>query len=181
MFCIYLLIIGIIDATAGTLGIFKKYNLFLSHFYFVAEFIILSFFFRELLMPSQRKFTNVLIGVVSLLILILFILSGLHYYELKPFNPFQIIICAIPILIFSVMHLYNSMISEIRFVFVTVGILFYKTLSVVIFMVLNFANTKEFVGNFPSLLWDLNQICLLIYMGLIFTEWFKNYRVKKSS
>ena len=88
MFCIYLLIIGIIDATAGTLAIFKKYNLFLSHFYFVAEFIILSFFFRELLMPSQRKFTNVLIGVVSLLLLILFILSGLDYYELKPFNPF---------------------------------------------------------------------------------------------
>jgi len=181
MFCFYLTVIGIIDATAGTLAFLKKYNLFLSHFYFVAEFITLSFFFRKLLMLKQRKFVNALIGVVSFVLLILFIISGLDYYELKPLNPFQIIICALPILIFTVMHLYNSMINEIRFVFVSVGVLFYKTLSVVIFMVLNFANTKEFVGSFSSMLWDLNQICLLIYMGLIFTEWFKNYRVKKSS
>ena len=179
MFCFYLIIVGLIDAIAGTFAFFKKYNLFLTHYYFVAEFITLSLFFRELVTFKQRKLVNILIVSVSFVLLSLFTLSVFGYYNLKPFDPLQVIICALPLLIFSMIHLYNSMSTSLKFIYVAVGVLFYKTISVLIFMLLNFANMNDYFDGFSGLLWDLNRVCLIIYFVLILFEWFKNYRVKK--
>mgnify|MGYP000709254159 CR=1 FL=1 len=55
IFTIYIAVIGIIQIASRILSSFGMGNLFLSHFYFIAQFIILSFFYLELLKEQYQK------------------------------------------------------------------------------------------------------------------------------
>ena len=49
IFTVYIAVIGVIQIASRVLSSLGMGNLFLSHFYFIAQFIILSFFYLELL------------------------------------------------------------------------------------------------------------------------------------
>ncbi|RNC88397.1 MAG: hypothetical protein ED556_04220 [Winogradskyella sp.] len=175
-FCLYLCSITVINTVSGLMAMNRINNLIFSHVYFVIEFITLIFFFRELLNKKQRNKIDITVIVVFIALLSLFGFHGLDMYNLKPFDPLEILLCSLPILVFSAMHLYNSISAPLKFIYVTIGLVVYKIVSILLFMVLNFANTN---GNnyrdFLDLLWTLNRYFLVVYFGLIFFEWYRNY------
>ncbi|MFD1062396.1 hypothetical protein ACFQ1Q_03995 [Winogradskyella litorisediminis] len=180
-FCIYLIFISFISAFTAVLYYLKENNLIYSHVYFIGEFLLLSLFFKSILLQEQRKKANFLIISVSFALLILIIISFLGYFNLTAFHPLEILLCAIPILLLSAINLYNSYTNKLRFLYITIGVIVYKTISVLVFILQNFSNPIEGFKSFGRLLLALNSVFLLVYYGLIFFEWFKNFRHKKAN
>lgn len=181
LFCFYLMFIAVVQIIYGVMFHYKINNLLLSHVYFIGESLLLVLFFRELIKTHQKRKIDFLIIIVFVCLIILIILDRLGYYVLNPFDPLEIILCALPVFCLSVMHLYNSLSESLKFLYVTIGVIVYKTISVLVFILQNFTNTIDYFDDLSFILWKLNSIFLLIYYGLIFFEWFKNFRQKRIS
>ena len=55
IFAFYLILVGVIEVVSGTLKQLQHNNLFLSHFYFIGQFILLSVFYHNLLRDTLQK------------------------------------------------------------------------------------------------------------------------------
>lgn len=179
-YCIYLGFIMLVSSVSHILFYLRIPNLFFSHVYFIGESVFLILFFKELVTGYQKKVSNLLLATVISTLSILIILDVFDFYLIEPFSPFIILICAIPIFILSIIHLYNSVSNSLRFLYITFGIIVYKMISVFAFILQNFANTGNHFDKFSFLLWKLNSIFLVCYYSLIFFEWYKNFRRKKT-
>ncbi|RZN83032.1 MAG: hypothetical protein EVB12_02160 [Winogradskyella sp.] len=157
------------------------YNLFFSHVYFYGEFLFLSLFFRQLIEKSQKTKASLLIIIFASILVFLIILSASGYFVLSPFHPIEVLVCGLPILALAIVHLYNSLSKSLKYVYITIGVIVYKTVSVLVFTLQNFANNIDSFDNLSNILLGLNSVFLYIYYGLIIFEWFKSFRQKKVS
>lgn len=179
-FLIYITFIALIEAITSVMNSYGENNLFFSHIYFIGEFLLLSIFFKQLLPNSQKKSAFLLIISVVVMLLIMIVLHVLGYFVLTPFHPIEVLLCGLPILIFAILHLYNSLNRNLQYVYITFGIVIYKTISVLVFTLQNFTNTPntDFENLFEILL-KLNSAMLLVYYSLIIFEWFKSFKRKR--
>ncbi|AXO80486.1 hypothetical protein DZC78_08855 [Olleya aquimaris] len=165
-FSIYLGTSLIIVVITSTLSFFSKDNLYLSHFYFIGQFILLSLFYKELFNSTQKKIVN------TILILVLLTLS--IQYANKPnlffkFFVFEIFITSFPIVIYSIIHLYNSISKKGAFIYINAGILIYLTTSTLIFILGDYLS--EYNNTTIKKIWLVNKVLYLLYLILIFVEW----------
>ena len=173
----YLLVTGIIQLLSHYLA--KTYkdngigNLFLSHYYFISQFVILSLFYRNLFTKLQKKLVGLSISLVLIILAIRFFLNPSLYFN---FDLFEIFICAIPLIAFAVIHLYNSLTESKGFLYVNASILIYISTSTLIFFLGKYLSQSNSLMNFGFDIWFLNSIFYLIFLVLIFIEWYKNYR-----
>jgi len=181
LFCTYLGFISMVEITSSILFFYEINNLFFSHVYFMGEFFLLSLFFRKLLLNDQKKKASLLIAIIVSSLVILIVFNALEYFDLSSFHPLEILICALPILVLAATHLYNSLVMPLKYLYITIGVIIYKTVSVLVFILQNFANAISDFNSFSFILLKLNSVFLLVYYGLIFFEWFKNFRQKKIS
>nr|WP_315233139.1 hypothetical protein [uncultured Flavobacterium sp.] len=150
-------------------------NLFLSHFYFIGQFILLSFFYITVLKEEfQKKLVKagLVIGLLAL--------SIQYAYDTSlffKFNLFEIFITSFLLIIYATIHFYNMLNEKKEFYYVNVGLLIYLLGSTILF----------FVGNLTAILspkmslftWILNALLIIVNQFFILIEWKKSFYKKE--
>ncbi|OAB28885.1 hypothetical protein SAMN05444395_102390 [Flavobacterium fryxellicola] len=177
IFILYLGVIFCVQIAGSILAYHKTNNLFLSHLYFVGQFIILSFFFLAVL-TNERQKKIVKIGLI-------FGLAALAIqYSLNPsllykFNLFEIFITSFLVIVFATIHLYNMLGEAKLFYYITVGLLIYLFGSTALFLTGNLMG--EMSSGVNKIIWILNVILYALYQLFILLEWKKNYYKRETN
>ena len=173
-FTYYLLAISIIQVTTYVLTELTDYNLYMSNVYIIAQFIVLTFFYRQLLKYKILLYIGAL--VVAFLA---------YQYIDEPslflrYNSIGIALTQGLIVFYSLFYFYSSLTKkESEFLLINLGIFLYMVSSSLILasgnLVFNFdlISKEDYI-----LLLTLNNAFYLIFQLLIFIEWYKNFRKK---
>jgi len=156
------------------LASYKEHNLFLSHYYFILQFIFLSLFNRTLFKNSQKKLVIVLLITVITVLAIQYLIWPEIYFK---FNTTEVFITSVPIVVYSMIHLYNSLHNPPKYMYINAGVLIYITKSTLIFILGDYLSSSA--SGAVNNIWFINKILYVIYLLLILTEWWKNFRVIK--
>lgn len=177
VFTLYLLSILIIQITSVYLRSQSINNLYLSHYYFILQFIFLSIFYLEIINNTfQRKVikTSVPICLISL---------GIQYYFnedlLVKFNLFEIFITSFLIIIFSMFHFYNILNEKRKYYYLNTGILLYLFGSTVLFISGNLITRLDLAPS--KIVWILNSFLYIVYQVFILLEWREIFLNKEKS
>ena len=176
IFTIYLFFILFIQLFSGYLSDQKINNLYLSHYYFIGQFLFLSFFYYKMLKSNFRKTIPILsLIILSILFFKFYTIPNLYYQ----FYLFEVVLCSIPIGIYSVFYFLECFgIANKKFLILNSGIFIYLISSTLIFSAGNLINGLN--SDFKSrMVWALNIILYLTYQVLVFIEWYKNFRKQK--
>jgi hypothetical protein len=174
IFSFYLLLIAVIQIVMATAHAFGIHNIYLSHFYFISRFVILSFFYHTLFKKTTHKKVVKGLNIMVLSILtIQYIVSPSAFG--KSFNLLEIVLTNLSLVFFSVIHFSNALLQKTKYIYLNSGILFYLVGSTLIFCAGNFTNING-TGNTQNVLWLYNAVLFVIYLIFIFLEWYKNYR-----
>jgi hypothetical protein len=175
IFTCYLGIILIIQMMSELLVKYRVHNLFLSHFYFIGQFILLSLFYGTIL---KEKFQIKLVKVG--LVIGLLTLSIQYAYDTSlffEFNLFEIFITSFLLIIYAVFHFYNMLNEKKEFYFINMGILLYLFGSTILFLVGNL--TIVLSPKMSKVTWILNAFLYIIYQLFILVEWRKFFLTKQ--
>ncbi len=144
-------------------------NFFLSHYYFIFQFIGLSMFFYTL-------FSSVILKRVILFFLIVVLISlSVQYYK-RPglyweFNLFEIGSTSLLLIIYSLIFLIKNFKSERHnYLYFCNGLVIYLASSLSIFLSGN-TDSVIFTEPFVLDLWFFNSLFYILYQFLIFKEW----------
>jgi hypothetical protein len=173
IFVFYLIYIGLIQLVSTIIFNTGESNLYLSHFYFVGQFLFLSFLYKKLLKNNfHKKIISSISIIVCVILIIQYIISPELFYS---FNLFEIIISSTPIIFYSVLFFFQS-IENInkQFIYINSGIFIYISSSTLLFSAGNFINSSPSL--FKKIVWEINMILYIIYLLLIFVEWYKHFR-----
>ncbi len=158
---------------------FKIRNLYLSHFYFIFQFIILSIFYITLLRhKSQQKLIQILFVSV---IFILGIQYALDYHKFFKFSLLEIFLTSFPLTIYSTIHLYNSLTTRGEYLYFNAAILIYITATTLIFILGNYITGEEIDKTIARNIWFIHKVLYLVFLILTFLEWknsFSSYKTK---
>lgn len=169
IFTNYLLFIFIIQLVSGYLRLNKENNLYLSHYYFIGQFIFLSLFY--LFSEKKKLFKNgiriiLLLGLVS--IGIYYLKNPQAYFS---FNLFEIAITSIPLILFSFYFFIKKIDSDNhKFIYLNSGFFLYVSCSTLLFSAGNINSSIK------NIIWYSNLVLYLLYQLLVFIEWYKNFR-----
>ena len=177
VFTLYLLSILIIQITSVYLRSQSTNNLYLSHYYFILQFIFLSIFYLEIINNTfQRK-------VIKISVPICLITLGIQYYFnndlLVKFNLFEIFITSFLIIIFSMFHFYNILNEKRKYYYLNTGILLYLFGSTVLFISGNLITRLDLAPS--KIVWILNSFLYIIYQFFILLEWREIFLNKEKS
>jgi hypothetical protein len=176
LFVFYLGLILIVQILSEILIRKRTNNLYLSHFYFIGQFIILSLFYFNLLkkVDLQRKIVKG--GLVAVLLIL-----GVQYFNdpslFLKFNLFEIFITSFVIIIYAAFHFYNLLNEKKEFYYINIGILMYLFGSTVLFLAGNFMTSLS--PEINQLPWIFNSFLYIVYQVFILIEWKKSYSKKK--
>ena len=174
-FSTYLILIAIIEvSTILVAKAFHQNNLFLSHFYFIIQFVLLSMFYSELL--KSRWIRWIVLPVVGM-IAYQFIAEPSLFFR---YNPIGASIMQSLIVIYSLIYFYRSLDGNREFLIVNIGIFLYLLSSALIFVSGNLVLDLNLSENTRYLLINVNRVLILVFQILIFVEWRKNYSVRKA-
>ncbi len=151
----------------------KANNLFISHYFFIGKFILLSIFFKYLLKRKviKKVITIILFTVLIALSLNIAFFSYNYYYS---FNLFEIIITTTPIIVYCFMFFIQKIEeTDSKFIYITSGIFLYFLCSLLLFSVGNIT------AEIKKIIWYSNAILYIVYQLLIFVEWYKNFKKKE--
>lgn len=174
IFFFYLLFCAIIQSVTEYFFFIKQNNLFLSHYYFIGQFLFLSFFYKSLLKSKLKKnVISLFLILVPLSIIFIYYLNPEYYYT---FNLLEVITTSLPLILFAVFYFLESYDSKKEFIYINSGIFIYLISSTFIFSVGNFINLSNSDHMFKKYIWILNAFVYLIYQILIFIDWYRNFR-----
>lgn len=167
IFTFYLFVIAIIQLTTRYYSRNGHNNLFLSHFYFILQFVILSFFYKTILpLVSQKK--CVITGLI-----VCFSILGIQYYcnpqLFFKFNLLEIFITSFLILIYALFHFYNILTESKQYYYLNTGIFIYIFGSTVLFMSGDILSTID--KSYGQVIYLFNGLLYVVYQVYIFIEW----------
>ncbi len=174
LFTIYLVFIGFIQTVMAIYAHHKWNNLFMSHFYFIGQFILFSLFYKALL---KKQWILWVLAVV---------LAGLAIqYALQPsivfiFNSYGMSLTQTILVLYAFLYFYKSLGTEGSFLFINAGILFYLITSVLYFASYNLFLELQIDNQYSDSIFWLHQFLYFIFQILIFVEWYRKYRVRES-
>lgn len=167
----YFIVQSLILIVSTALPYFKIGNLFVSHFYFILQFIFLSLFYKSLFSLRQKQFVNTLLVIILPLI-------GVHFYfnpdKIWTFNVLEIFLTSIPLVIYSIMHLFNSLTQKKVFLYVNVAILMYLSSSTLIFILGEILTSMT-----RTMVLDIWMINKFLYVGYLILYILEFYYAKK--
>lgn len=171
IFTFYLALMFLIQMSSGMMSQFGINNLYLSHLYFIGQFLILSLFYGTIFKTQKLKKHTLLIGTIGLAIIaVQYIFDPRQFFK---FNLFEISITSLLVLIFAVIHLYNMLTEKKEFYYINWGIIIYLFGSTILFIAGNLIVTLN--REYTKLPWILNAFLYIVYQLFITFEWFKNY------
>lgn len=175
LFCLYLFCALIINICVFTLAAFKEHNLFLSHYYFILQFVILSLFYRSLFTKPQKRLVDVLLVLIITILGFQFAILPELYFK---FNTTEVFMTSSPIIVYSVIHLYNSLSKSSKYMYINIGVLIYLTISTLIFILGDYLSEVSYEAG--KNIWFINKVMYASYLILIFIEWWKNFKTIKN-
>ena len=172
VFTVYLVLMLIIHLYSSYLANLGQNNLFLSHYYFLIQYLLLSFFYyksfeKKIIKKSILHVSIIVIGINSFY----YIYNPSIYFK---FNLVEIITSSIPLIIFNILYLFNSLINNKDYFYINSGIFIYLISSTLFFVSGNYLTllNREIV----NVIWKANSIIYIIYQLLIILEWYFNFR-----
>ncbi|WP_055447563.1 hypothetical protein [Lacinutrix mariniflava] len=143
-----------------------KNNLFLSHFYFLFQFIFLSLFYKCLFTKKQKNWVNIIFGLVALVLSIQYFNNSSLFTK---FNLLEILLTSLPLVLYSIIHLYNSLGRTRKYMYINSAVLIYLSVSALIFILANLIITIDDALSIN--VWFLNKVFYVGYLILILIEW----------
>ena len=147
----------------------EKSNLFLTHFFFISQFICLSLFYNFLFTKNQKYYQLIISALVFVALLIQY---STNTNLFNKFNLLEILITSLPLIMYSIFHLYNSLGKKGKFMYVNAGVLVYLSVSTLVFILGNLLNTVD--RSLSSNIWFLNRVFYVGYLILFLIEWKKS-------
>ncbi|WP_233264622.1 MULTISPECIES: hypothetical protein [unclassified Flavobacterium] len=92
------------------------------------------------------------------------------------FNLFEIALTSLLVVLYAVMHLYNMLLENKEYYYLTIGIILYLLASTVLFFVGNL--TIGLSVEFKLLTWNVNYFLIIFFQLLILVEWKKSFSKK---
>lgn len=139
-------------------------NLFLSHFYFGLQFLILSFFYYSLL--KERVQRKVIVALLILCLILLTVQYSLDWNLFFKFNLFEIFITSLPLIIYATFHLYNLLNEKKQFYYINIGLLIYLFGSTIVFLTANLLLSLNSYDSF-DIIYSLNVYLYVVYQLFI--------------
>jgi hypothetical protein len=171
LLCFYLLNHLGVEIAMRTLSLLKMNNHFVSHFYLIFQFLILSFFFLQLLNSAIQKRR---IRIFMVLCLNSIIIQYLFIPEMFfKFNPFEIFITSFPLIIFATLTLFEMLDGKKEFFIVIIAIVVYLFGSTIVFLFGNIINSYNL--RLADFCWALNTVLYLILQIIFLVQWKLNY------
>lgn len=174
-FTVYMCCMLVVDSAVCILNLLGEDNLYLSHVYFLLQFILLSLFYSEVLLNVQLKRG---IRIIALIIpLVVLLQYFLDYQKLFLFNIPEVLLCSLSLVLYSVFFLYQSLEERNKqWLFFSSGLLVYLLSSSIVFAGGNFILEKFLGRGYMAKLWIVNNLIYILYQVLITIEWYKNFR-----
>lgn len=171
---VYLVISLLTSVISEYLYYKKEYNLFLTHFFFISQFVLLSLFYLELLKKKQHFLIKGVLVVVLLVLSIKYILDPEIFHK---YNTLEIFLTSLPIIVYSIIYLYNSLVGNTAYMYINAAVLIYLSTSTLIFFLGNYLTVLDQAA--AKGIWILLKIMYIVYLSLIFLEWrFSLYKSK---
>ncbi|SHI98163.1 hypothetical protein [Flavobacterium terrae] len=166
IFTIYTVIMFLIQMSSFVLLKLQKNNLYMSHFYFILQFIFLSFFYLQLNFKNDQK------KIIKAGFVFCFFTLGVQYALdcslFWKFNLFEIFITSFLLIVYAVFHLYNLLNEKKEFYYINVGILLYLFGSTILFLS---GNLMVYLSpELNTVTWILNAFLYVIYQLFILFE-----------
>jgi len=165
----YLMIQFGVELCCNIIGVlYPNENFFLSHYYFVIQFIMLSLFFNKMLINSVLK------KIVFINLVVVLLILGFQYYQSPSlywkFNYFEIGITSILLILYSFIYFYENIKGTFKYHYFCIGLTFYLTSSCLIFLT---GNTQLVFMEKPIYLdiWIFNSLFFILYQIFIYKEW----------
>ena len=177
IFTMYLFLIVCIQIITLVLRKLGMNNLFLSHFYFIGQFLMLGLFYFNLIADQFQK-------KVIKITLVLALLSLVIQYSIRPdlfyeFNLYEIFITSFLLIIYATFHFYNMLNGKKVFYYINIGVILYLFGSTILFLVGNLSimlSSKYY--KVPS---RINYILYIIFQLFILIEWKKSFYKKEET
>ncbi|ARV15440.1 hypothetical protein [Polaribacter sp. SA4-12] len=165
----YLLYVLIIQLRMSYLSSLHLNNLHYTHFYFIGQLVLLSFFF---ILEFKNKLLS---NIIKIYLFIASLSLGLCYFLfpelINKHNMFEVVITSIPLTIYSFIFLVRRIDSDNKkFIYLNSGLFVYITCSTLIFV------AGSFKSDIKIFIWFFNASLYLIYQILVFVDWYKNFR-----
>jgi hypothetical protein len=149
-------------------------NLFLSHFYFIGQFLVLSYFYWILL---EEKYQKKIIKFGSALCFLLLIFQYSYNFQLFfNFNLFEIFLTSFLLILYSTFYFYNLLSKKNKFYYLNMGVLIYIFGSSILFLSANL--TIMLNSKYNYIPWLLNSVLYIVYQLFVLIEWKKNFSKK---
>jgi hypothetical protein len=169
----YLVLVAVIQIWMAIYAAFTWNNLFMSHFYFIGQFITFSFFYYHLL---HKKWIVWVLGAGMLFLTIQYIKNpGLFFV----FNSYGISITQTILVFYALLYFYKSLTNQGAFLLVNTGIFFYLITSILYFASFNLFLELDFDREWKIYVFRLHNTLYFVFEILIFIEWYKNFRLNK--
>ncbi|MAT90401.1 MAG: hypothetical protein CMC35_06875 [Flavobacteriaceae bacterium] len=170
-FTCYLLVVAVVQLLSRIgIRIWEwESNLFLSHYYFISQFILLSLFYKILL--NYQWIWIVLVGTLGFLTY-QYVEDPSMYYK---YNPLGMVITQVILVFYSLLYLYRCLAGNQIFMITNIGLFFYLLSSTLIFASGNLVLNLDVPPDFIRLLININLFLYLAFQILILVEWWKNY------
>ena len=165
---VYLTVLFIVELFCHIIGWTNPgNNLFLSHYYFNSQFVILSVVFYQLLEEKIFK---------KIILINLFAISGvvLYSYIEDPslyfrFNIIEVTLTSAALSLYSILYLVKTLRQSEPFYYFSTGLLLYLTNSLFIFLS---GNTETVFIEDPYIdIWIFNSLFYILYQALIYKNW----------
>lgn len=144
----------------------KLPNLFLYHFFYIAQFITLSFFYYFLLRIRAIKWIAV---VILIFIMIQHILEPGLFHKV---NHLGLFLTCLALIGYAMAYFFRLLaVEKTIYLYVNLGIFLNTLVTVLVFATSNFVTQEVF-----SSLLKFNIIFNLIFQVLVLIEWFKHHR-----
>ena len=167
IFTFYLMVMFVIQMIVNVMNYRKSNNLLLSHFYFILQFLLLSFFYLDLLKNNlQRKVIKFFMICCPLVLMLQYWFDNEVFFR---FNLFEIFITSFLLIIYSTMYLYKMLNEQRLFYYVNIGILIYLFGSTVLFLTGNIMSKLN--SSLNQYTWVLNSVLYVVYQLFILYEW----------
>lgn len=167
VFFFYLSCVFCIQVLVSALKVLGVNNLFLSHYYFIFQFVLLSYFYLLILKNElQKKIVLVCFFLCLLSLCLQYILNSSLF---KVFNLFEVFITSFLLIVYSSFHLFNQLDRVKKFYYINLGILIYLFGSTVLFLVGNLM--LKFDLKYNKVPWVLNSLLYIVYQLFILYEW----------
>jgi hypothetical protein len=165
---IYLLVLLVVEFFCNAIGfLYPSQNFYLSHFYFNAQFILLSLVFYHL--SSNQKLKKIIVFnyiVITMLVIGMYLNNNELFWQ---FNLFEIVSTSALLVIYVLLHLFYSLNNTKKYFYFSLGLLLYLICSSLIFISGNYE--LVFMEDPYIDIWIFNTFFYIVYQCLIFKEW----------